>query len=326
MVFSNECRGNSAGSCVVTAVGVIDADAPARFMGFMDEGIEGNRVLLDSPGGDLSAGIALGRAIRDFSMETEVGRWQSDGIFGEIAPGASCASACAYAFLGGTLRKVPEGNQLGFHQFYVDPSQVPQQVSGNTLVKAMQETQRLSGEIVSYLIEMGIDARIFGLGSQAGAAGMIYPDQSTMLDYDLVTLDGFAPFFMEPYGSGVIAASRRLGPTRLYDEMTQLTALCRAGRPALLINANGFLDHVDGGEILLDASTEIRLSDRKMTPRGDNAVEIQLSEADGTAISAARKMEVRIGRGQADGGDILGSFTLGGMDRSMLGAAFRFCI
>jgi hypothetical protein len=326
MTFFNECRGNSAANCFVVAVGEIQPDSAARFLALMAEGVDGNRVLFDSPGGNLQGGMELGRAIRDQNMETEVGRWQSDGITGDVVPGATCASACAYAFLGGAIRRVPEGNQLGFHQFYIDPALVPAQIAGDALIKAMDETQRLSGEIVAYVIEMNVDARIFGLGSQAGAASMVFPDEATMLDYDLITPDGFGPFFMEPYGNGVIAASRRLGPTRLYDEMTQLTALCKAGTPTFLLTAEGSFEGVEGGEVTVNGGKVIAVPTERTAVIGDTAYQLQFTAADAAAIVAADSLELWIWRAPYLGGEMKATFTPSKMDRAMIAAAFRFCI
>ncbi len=326
MTFVNECRGNSAANCFVIASGEIQADSAAKFLALMAEGVDGNRVLFDSPGGSLRGGMELGRAIREKNMETEVGRWESNGVTGDVVPGATCASACAYAFLGGVIRRVTEGNQLGFHQFYIDPTQVPAQIAGEALVKAMDESQRLSGDIVAYVIEMNVDARIFGLGSQAGAASMVFPEEPTMLDYDLITPDGFGPFFMEPYGDGVIAASRRVGPTRLYDEMTQLTALCKAGTPTFLVGANGFFDELGGGEVVLNGTDVIDVPDGRSSVIGDAAYQLQFTAHEATAIVAAASFEVYIGRSQASGGEVKGTFTPSKMERAMIAAAFRFCI
>jgi len=327
MTFSNECSGNSAASCVVTAAGKIEGNTVDKFLAFLEQGVEGNRVLLDSPGGDLNAGMALGRAFREHGLQTEIGIWQSDGgIGGTIVSGGICNSACAYAFLGGTLRRVPEGTSLGFHRFYIPRSLVPDQVTGDVLAGTLGEAQLISAKIVAFLIEMNIDPRIFVLGSQAGESEMIYPDAETLLEFDLVTPEGFGPFFMEPFRGGVVAASRRLGPTRLYDEMTQLTALCRSGAASVLINAGGDVSTVFGATITVDGRTQISIDESQILARGTSAAELPLSRSAGAQISAANTLSVHIARAQAYGGAIVGTFNLSKMDQAMLGAAFRFCI
>jgi hypothetical protein len=89
----------------------------------------GWRVFFDSVGGDLNAGLALGRILRKGGFDTVVG--DEYGEFGgtPIKPrvvlhDSGCFSACAYAFMGGPNRQVRKDNALGVHQFYGRSSQV----------------------------------------------------------------------------------------------------------------------------------------------------------------------------------------------------------
>lgn len=63
----------------------------------------GALVVMQGPGGDLHAGMLIGIAIRAAGADTVV------------PPGATCASACAYAWLGGRDRSLAAGARLGFH-------------------------------------------------------------------------------------------------------------------------------------------------------------------------------------------------------------------
>lgn len=85
------------------------------------EGPRGHALCLDSRGGSYSEGIALARFLID------------RGIATSVPEGAECLSACAVAFMGGTLssmdsgggarmpyRVLHPGGQLGFHAPYVD--------------------------------------------------------------------------------------------------------------------------------------------------------------------------------------------------------------
>ena len=74
-------------------------------------------VRLNSPGGDLAGGIRLGELIRKLKLDTEIGVTEPDSYgHWKTAPGL-CASACAFAFLGGLSRRA-SGGELGVHQFY----------------------------------------------------------------------------------------------------------------------------------------------------------------------------------------------------------------
>jgi len=66
--------------------------------------IEGNVVWLASNGGDIDAGMAIGRLLRRLGISTLVGRDDQ------------CLSACVFAFMGGERRRV-EG-RLGIHRPY----------------------------------------------------------------------------------------------------------------------------------------------------------------------------------------------------------------
>jgi hypothetical protein len=60
-------------------------------------------VVLSSPGGSLVAGIEIGKTIRLKSFKTMV------------PEGFQCASACAFAWLGGSPRFMGTGSTVGFH-------------------------------------------------------------------------------------------------------------------------------------------------------------------------------------------------------------------
>ncbi len=64
-------------------------------------------VVFSSPGGNLMAGIGIGKIIRIKGFGTHIGN-------SEV-----CASACGLAWLGGVNRTAHEGAQIGFHAAYV---------------------------------------------------------------------------------------------------------------------------------------------------------------------------------------------------------------
>lgn len=110
---------------------------------------------LDSPGGSLLAGIQLGMLIRELEMETEA---------------IACASACLYAFLGGTARSlVGSESRLGIHRFYDPEQNDPASIyTGEDL----DSTQRLMAALLYYTIYMGVDPGLIALSSDAGPEQM----------------------------------------------------------------------------------------------------------------------------------------------------------
>jgi hypothetical protein len=105
----------AARGCVV-AEGPIDKQTAAQFESFVRKHkLEaGAVVVLDSPGGNLLQGLALGEAIRKARFVTRVQAY--DHTAGRFAQGGRCASACAYVFLGGVERTVAPGARIGVHQ------------------------------------------------------------------------------------------------------------------------------------------------------------------------------------------------------------------
>jgi hypothetical protein len=111
--------GNCTGCAYVQATGEITSDTSKEFEAFEARAqYPADIVRLNSPGGSLAGGIALGELFRSRGISTEVGSSAPiDPRVAERSPGV-CASACAYAFLGGVERSLDEGAKLGFHRFY----------------------------------------------------------------------------------------------------------------------------------------------------------------------------------------------------------------
>lgn len=117
-----------------------DAEMLARRIASMDAppGI----LRLDSPGGSVSDALAIGRMIRRLGLATEVGAQ------------AVCLSACPYLLAAGTERQVHPAALVGVHQHYFGE---------NTLLPtfmAVKDIQRGQGEVMAYLIAMGIDPAV----------------------------------------------------------------------------------------------------------------------------------------------------------------------
>ena len=101
----------------------------------------GKRIVavLDSPGGDVIQGEALGRFFYDAKIPTLV------------LAGSVCASACTYAFLGGRnpvtgnpLRILASGAKLGFHNFIATgmPERAYTQGRAREISRATQQLAR----------------------------------------------------------------------------------------------------------------------------------------------------------------------------------------
>lgn len=327
------CHGNAAEACYFVIDGLITQDLVTMAVEALEAGVSDTfKVLLNSDGGDLSAGIALGRAIRATGMETRVGIYRP---MDHPLPG-SCLSACAYAFLGGTQRIVAPESRLGFHRFALEKGSTFEGDAGLVV------GQLLSANVISYIVEMGVDARLFTRAAETSFESMYFPDSEARVTFDVETPLGFDHFFLEPYGEGVVAAARRLGPTHPYDRVDQITVYCRAGRAHVLLSMSGenpFVPDVEG------ASFEVRVSDsstpgvddwrgvdsrtavaRTWTSSSGGFIEIAFDPGKFRLSANTRILAASFFQSRAAGGNHSASVILNAMDRQMLGAAFRLCI
>ena len=119
--------------------GPIDPDAPQRFEALVKSGRikSGSDVYLNSPGGSVSAGIALGRLIRQGSMVTHLGVPRLPKQTTTFNRSALCEGACAYAYLGGLYRWAVSGSdRIGFPTY---------------------PAQQTPADVAAYLKDMNID-------------------------------------------------------------------------------------------------------------------------------------------------------------------------
>ena len=155
-----------------------DAD---RFVAFVrTHKLDAARVIFNSPGGSLFEGVKLGRAIRALHFDTAVGQ---EGPTPLIGSSAICASACAYAFAGGALRFMSiGGGRLGLHQFRTE--------KGPGISEG--DAQTVSGLLIAYLAEMGIDAKAFAIASVTDSSGIVWlhPKEAEALGF---SNDGVRP-------------------------------------------------------------------------------------------------------------------------------------
>lgn len=127
------------GIAVVFASGDIVEGDRDRLERLLDQGkIESRIILLDSPGGDLLEAMSMGRTLRYFGFTTFLHQQ------------AECLSACAYAFLGGEYRVALPGAAIGVHQFS----------GGRDDMKDQSFTQTISGVVIGYLNDMGINPKV----------------------------------------------------------------------------------------------------------------------------------------------------------------------
>ena len=190
---------NTGGNCHtchwIDASGEITRETPHDFMNFVRHaeaqgiGTEHSLIALNSPGGDVVAGIQLGEAVRAQRLSTVVASSLEEGIGDglktfELRPGV-CQSACFFAFIGGVRRlfelKVDgvqvSGSSLGVHRFATRES-----------TSSVEAAQQLSATLADYASRMGIDPGILALAASVPEEQMHNLTRSEALKYLVVNM------------------------------------------------------------------------------------------------------------------------------------------
>ena len=150
----------------IQATGTITAGTPAEFERFLktyDAKLSRN-IFFHSPGGDLIAGMKLGEMIRKAGYNTYIGRsilLEGGSMDVYSYNEAHCASACAYAFLGGVTRFYSKKDKYGLHRF------------GSTKKLSTDEAQIITSLIAAYIERMGANQAILQLASVTSFEGDI---------------------------------------------------------------------------------------------------------------------------------------------------------
>jgi hypothetical protein len=201
----------------IQADGEIVPETPAAFEAFYHSlKFPPDTVRLNSPGGNLAAGVGLGEKIRALGLSTEVGVTQGEA---DKAAGI-CASACAYAFLGGKARFLEENARLGFHRFY-SPLAVDNAKAKLFSGEDLDNTQKLLAGLLFYTLSMGVDSRIIVLASAAGFDEVFWVSKKDAQELR-VTFEpmGYKPWRIETYKGGALAVSQS------NDELSSVVVGC----------------------------------------------------------------------------------------------------
>ena len=328
-VLESYCLGNAIESCFVYIDGTITKDI-ADELSEMAAYIEAPAIYLNSPGGDLQEALRIGRIIRATGrLQTKIGTLEGveKDDFGrpiDFPKNGRCESACAYAFMGGQERRLGSG-KLGLHRFYSTERGL-----------TSDEAQFLSGLLVEYMVEMGVDARLFLAASKEGANGMYYVSEAEALDYAIVTPWGYGKVFLEPYLGGVVAASRRLDPPKAYDQVKQVTFFCEQGRPKVMLTADaGNLERSGafraGFGVAGAGFQEINLKSLTVRDIGDiSLLTFEIPRALQSRIFIRHEnvwdFSVGVVYSRASGGNYGVWLSMSEMDIAMVKSAFRHCI
>lgn len=329
MKMHRECMGNAIESCVLVMDGPIDTDAPSRLAAILSNATP-HYVLLNSQGGNVDAALRMGRMLREAAIWTEVGRaeikWDAiERKVDDIHPDSDCLSACAYLFLGGIVRSVYGDGRLGFHQVSLPGDQDLPGEAG------LRSGQIVSALLVSYIIEMGVDARLLAKANQAAGADMYFPSDEDLVAFDLTTQNEFGPFYLKPYKNGIIAASDFGNVTYAFSRVKQITAFCEDDSPYFLLltqGASALHASLEQAEptVGIDGETFPASSLEIWSNTDSDFLKIGFSEDLLVTILPQNQLIVDVWFPRAVGGNHRAAIDLSDEDSKMLAAAFRFCI
>jgi hypothetical protein len=157
---------------LILVAGAFDPDENFSQLATIARGLDGKIgiVLFNSPGGNPSKAIEMGRMIRTLGLATIQFR------------GAECASACALAFMGGVLRAADPGS-IGVHKSSFSDD------SGLSVKDAVSYVQHQTAETITYLTEMGVDPALLELSLRYEPDDMRYLSKSEMEKYRVTNFD-----------------------------------------------------------------------------------------------------------------------------------------
>jgi hypothetical protein len=130
--------------------------------------VAGKVVVLESGGGSVTGGLALGRALRRLNMTVVVGQTvmlpadASGEQRATYSPRAACASMCPFVLLGGARRHVPPEARILVHQIWPGAARAD---STAAVYNALGVAALLRGtaEMARYTVDMGGEIELFEL-------------------------------------------------------------------------------------------------------------------------------------------------------------------
>jgi tetratricopeptide (TPR) repeat protein len=186
----------------IAADGFFDKDVEKRFRNFLDV-LHGRKlpIFFNSNGGFLNVAFAIGRMLHERKMAAGVGvtvpedcrgdnvtdescRYMlqaSDPVKARLRTAkARCASACVYAFIGASIRQIPQGAVLAIHA----PLQTDSGAKSRRGAEAAEEQRR--AERRKYTKQMGVDPELVELA-----------DKTPYIDVHVLTPDEIARLQIE---------------------------------------------------------------------------------------------------------------------------------
>jgi hypothetical protein len=193
----------------IFADGEFTPETPAALRAFLKRSTQqtpDTMLYMNSLGGDLSAGMEVGKIVRQAKLNTAVARNTRNpadantidlDAFSRVYPGY-CVSACSLAFLGGVKREVRPGSIFAVHQVSMNCvdkrkalAQFPWVAMPNVtycpeLDEALTMVQIANGVVVEYVRSMGVDPIFLTEMSRAGPEAVNALSEDKLKEYKIV--------------------------------------------------------------------------------------------------------------------------------------------
>ena len=201
----------------VAASGSIFPETAGAFEWFLKgNDIAGLTIYFDSPGGSIVGGMRLGDALRKAGARVSIGRTVALGpkpasaTRHQLLPTRGiCYSSCAYAFLGGQTRLIPQGAGYGVHMFWPG-DQMEGLLSRSYGYADIERAQRISANLAAYIQRVGGDLRLLQLAAATPPKGsMRRLSPREILALRIGTLELGRPVVGDPGHWGVALEQKR---------------------------------------------------------------------------------------------------------------------
>lgn len=151
---------SSGGVDAIVIVGELQFEDRLKFIQ-LALGLESAVVFLSSPGGNLKAGIEIGKAIR------------MKGFHTAVPDSSECASACALVWLGGARRVLVGSGKVGFHAAYkMEAGAAIESGMANAMVGAYLNTLGLSETAIIAMTSARPDQMTWVTAANANSLGI----------------------------------------------------------------------------------------------------------------------------------------------------------
>lgn len=177
-------RGN-----IIFATGAFERGDASRLEALLRRTSNVQAIVFRSPGGVAVEGMAVGRVIRRAGLATH------------LPANTQCASACTYAYLGGTVRTMEQGARYGVHIFSAanNPAMLRRMEEiirreGPAAVRALiqlieEESAQFAAQLAYYTIEMGVSLRLLEPNFRTAHADIRWLTPRELRDFNVVNAD-----------------------------------------------------------------------------------------------------------------------------------------